>query len=65
MVEQGPLLGGSTPMHRTRQSVVRVVGGEEKSLVSLGYQLRCESLGMPADTAWIRVRVRGDNPNAH
>jgi hypothetical protein len=52
-------------MHRTRQSVVRVVWGKEASLVPLGYQLCRKSLGMPADTAWIRVRVRGNDPDAH
>ncbi len=52
-------------MHDTRQTVVGVVRRQEPNVVPLTQKLLREGLHVPADTTWIRVRVRGSEPNAH
>ncbi len=52
-------------MRYTRQTVVGVVWSKEANVVALPQQLLGQSLGVPADTTWKRVRVRGDDPYAH
>ena len=61
----GPTIRLSAAMHDTRETVVGVVGGEEPNIVSSTQELLCEGLYVAADSARIRVRVRGDEPNAH
>jgi chlorite dismutase len=52
-------------MHHTREAVVGVVGGEKTNVVSSRQKLLRERLYVAADSAGIRVRVRGNEPNAH
>ena len=52
-------------MHDTRQAVVGVVGRQQADVVSLRPKLLCEGLGVAADPARIRVRVRGYEPYTH
>jgi chlorite dismutase len=52
-------------MRNTRQTVIGVVGRQEPNIVPLMQKLLGERLHVPPDTAWVRVRVRRDEPHAH
>src|ERR687895_902178 len=51
------MLRPGAAVRHTSQAVVRVVGGEEADLVTLGGQLEGEGLDMAPNSTWIRVRV--------
>src|SRR5205823_3553212 len=65
VVGQRPPLRPGAAMHDPRMAIVRVVGGEQTSVVPLADELLGKGLDVPPHPTRIRIRVRRDQSYAH